>query len=129
MAGSLKIGGVTVPLLSPKEIKEAANAVTQAVDTIKNGGQPPMPGAVQPAPPANGNDAVKPNEISATDPTNGAPQAAPAPAEKKFNPVTSAFHGASYAVGVLSGNNDAFKIQKATGQALDQELAKVQKVL
>jgi type IV pilus assembly protein PilC len=128
MAGSLKIGGVTVPLLSPKEIKEVANGVSQAVDTIKNGGQAPVPpGGAQPVPPANGaNDAVKPNEISATDPTSGAPQAAPKPAEKKFNPVTSAFHGASYAVGVLSGNSDAFKIQKATGEALDQELAKVQ---
>ena len=50
------------------------------------------------------------------------------PKEKNtiFNPVKSAIHGASFAVGVVSGNNEKFKIQKQTGSELDQELSKVQ---
>jgi len=43
-----------------------------------------------------------------------------------FNPFKSAIHGASFAAGVLSGNQEKFKIQKATGAELDQELNKVQ---
>ena len=60
-----------------------------------------------------------------------ATQAADKPKEQAkpsnvFNPVTSAFHGASFAMGVLSGNSEAFKVQKATGTELDKELSKVQ---
>ena len=43
-----------------------------------------------------------------------------------FNPLKSALHGASFAAGVLSGNQEKFKIQKATGAELDKELNKVQ---
>ncbi len=43
-----------------------------------------------------------------------------------FNPIKSAVHGASFAVGVLSGNSEKFKIQKASGAELDKELSKVQ---
>ena len=42
-----------------------------------------------------------------------------------FNLFTKAAHGASFLFGVISGNANAFKIQKATGEALDSEVATV----
>ena len=42
-----------------------------------------------------------------------------------FNLFTKAAHGVSFLFGIISGNANAFKIQKATGEELDNEVATV----
>ena len=64
-------------------------------------------------------------EISAES-TSEIEEAKPEEKAPGFNPIKSALHGASFAAGVLSGNQEKFKIQKATGAELDKELNKVQ---
>ena len=79
---------------------------------------------VQNAQPAAQSEEIKKPELTAQE----TPVEEEKPEEKApgFNPIKSAFHGASFAAGVLSGNAEKFKIQKATGAELDKELTKVQ---
>ena len=43
-----------------------------------------------------------------------------------FNIFTKAAHGLTFLIGLINGNSNAFKIQKATGEELDSALEKVQ---
>ena len=112
----------------------AADANKQATSANTTAAQAPQTEAQAPVQPSVAAEAPKTDgapEVPELSPTEGentenANPAQPQNAKPAFNPVTSAFHGASFAVGVLSGNSEAFKIQKSTGAALDAELNKVQ---
>ncbi len=80
------------------------------------------------AKPEDGAVATPSMDAPAEQPKEAQPDQAKAKDDKgvAFNPIKSAFHGASFAVGMISGNSEAFKIQKATGAELDKELSKVQ---
>jgi hypothetical protein len=105
--------------------KEATSANTTAAQAPQTQA-PVQPSVAAEAPKDDGAPEVPELSPTEAEDTSNAEQPAQQNVKPAFNPVTSAFHGASFAVGVLSGNSEAFKIQKATGSALDAELNKVQ---
>jgi type IV pilus assembly protein PilC len=93
------------------EVKDATTAQTGAPEAADN----------------QSDTEIKTPEISSDAPAEeNAEEASKEPGKEVFNPLKSAIHGASFAAGVLSGNSEKFKIQKATGAELDKELSKVQ---